>query len=202
MDLFELVTQQWQQQSIGEIIAVLLALAYVWLAAEESLWCWPAGFLSTSLYAYIYWDVSLVFQMLLNIYYMAMAVWGFLSWRKVGSNKLVISSMSLNKHIMAIGIGTLGTAVVFLIVRQWLHYELVLLDIGLSIFSLVATYLTVKKELENWYYWTFINVITIALLWQSQLYLTVILMLFYVVLAMRGLYHWTKVYQQKDAYSV
>lgn len=82
MNFVELFIQQWQQQSIGEIFAVLFALAYVWLAAQESIWCWWAGFLSTTLYVYIFWDVTLFFQMLLNVYYMAMAVWGIIHWSK------------------------------------------------------------------------------------------------------------------------
>jgi len=45
MEIWPSLVEQWQQQSIIEIFAVVLAVAYVWLASEESVWCWPAGFL-------------------------------------------------------------------------------------------------------------------------------------------------------------
>jgi nicotinamide mononucleotide transporter len=196
VDFAELVTQQWQQQSIGEIFAVLFAIAYVWLAAEESIWCWPAGFISTALYAYIYWDVTLFFQMILNVYYMGMAVWGLVHWGKSGQNKVIISRMKLNGHAIVIICGALATYAVFLFSAQFFDYDLVLLDITLTVFSLITTYLTVTKKLESWAYWSIINIVSIVLLFDRQLYLTMILMLIYLVLAVRGAVHWHKVYTE------
>jgi nicotinamide mononucleotide transporter len=195
---WELLLIQWQQQSIGEVFAVLLAVCYVWLATQESVWCWPAGFVSTALFAYVFWDVTLIFQMLLNIYYMAMAVWGFISWRKQGTNKVSISRMAWQEHINIVSLGFVGTGLVYLIARQWLNYDLVLLDITISIFSLLATYLTVVKKLENWCYWSLINISSILLLLDKQLYLTIVLMLIYLLLAIRGLIYWYKVYSREN----
>lgn len=198
MTFWELLLIQWQQQSIGEVFAVLLAVCYVWLATQESVWCWPAGFVSTALFAYVFWDVTLIFQMLLNIYYMAMAVWGFISWRKQGTNKVSISRMAWQEHINIVSLGFVGTGLVYLIARQWLNYDLVLLDITISIFSLLATYLTVVKKLENWCYWSLINISSILLLLDKQLYLTIVLMLIYLLLAIRGLIYWYKVYSREN----
>lgn len=199
MSFWELFVSQWQQQSMGEICAVILAVCYVWLAGKESLWCWPAGFLSTALYAYIYWDVNLVFQMILNVYYMGMAVWGLISWQKQGSNKVRITKMNWLDHLYTLGLGGAGTLIVYLIARQWLHYELVLIDISLTVFSLIATYLTVRKKLENWIYWSLINSSSIILLLEKQLYPTILLMIVYLILAIRGYVYWSKVYSEENA---
>jgi len=198
--LWELLLNQWQQQSLGEIFAVLLAVCYVWLAAQESVWCWPAGFISTFLFAYIYWDVMLVFQMLLNIYYMVMAIWGFISWRKQGSEKLKITRMRGIDHLLIIGSGAIVSCIVYLIAKQWLSYDSVFLDIMITVFSLLTTYLTVVKKLENWLYWSVINVSSIFLLLDKQLYLTIVLMLIYLVLAGRGLFYWYHVYNRENAH--
>lgn len=200
MNFWDLTVIQWQQQSIGEVFAVMLAVCYVWLAVHESVWCWPAGLLSTALYAYVYWDVALVFQMLLNIYYMGMAVWGFVSWRKQGVNKLRISRMRWQHHIYVLSLGIALTSFVYLIARQWLNYDLVLLDIAITVFSLLATYLTVVKKLENWFYWSLINASSIVLIFDKQLYLTIVLMLIYIILAARGLVYWNKVYNKENSH--
>lgn len=198
MEFTELLTQQWQQQSIGEIFAVLFAIAYIWLATEESIWCWPAGFISTALYAYIYWDVTLFYQMILNIYYMGMAVWGFVHWGKSGKDMVSISPMKLTDHALVAIAGALATAAVFLVSAQFFDYDLVLLDITLTVFSLITTYLTVTKKLESWAYWSIINLVSIVLLYDRQLYLTMLLMLIYLVLAVRGAIHWYQVYIEAD----
>ena len=200
MSILGLLVDQWVQQSIVEVFAVILSVCYVWLATQESVWCWPAGFLSTALFAYVYWDVTLIFQMLLNVYYMAAAMWGFMSWRKQGVNKLSISRMHLFEHLYILGIGTIGTALVYFVARQWFNYDLVLLDIGVTVFALLATYLTIVKKLENWCYWTVINATSILLLLEKELYLTILLTLIYIILAVRGLVYWYTIYKRENTY--
>lgn len=202
MDIWSTIVAQWQQQSVLEILAVIAATAYVWLASEESKWCWPCGFISTIIYVYLYWDVTLIFQMLLNIYYVAMAVWGFISWQKQGDNKLSITSMSLLLHSLVISGGVAVSLFVFMLASFWFHYELIMLDIIVSVFSLITTYLTVMKKLENWIYWTIINTASIYLLLETGLYLTILLMLVYIVIAIRGFFQWINTYtNQKVSYA-
>jgi nicotinamide mononucleotide transporter len=187
----QLLLEQWQQQSIAEIFAVVLAVAYVWLAAEESIWCWPAAFISTTLYVYVFWDVFLVFQMFLNVYYMVMAVFGFLHWKKTNQSGFYALQMPLKLHLLIIGGGLSLIVMVSFIATQWLSYGLLNLDLGITLFSLLATYLTVKKYLQSWIYWSIINTLSIYLFIQSQLYLTVLLMMIYLVIAIRGYVNWS-----------
>ncbi len=79
----QLATQfvsQFLQTSVLEWLAVILAIAYVWLAARQNVWCWAAAFTSTALYTWIFWQVSLPFQSALNVFYMVMAVYGYWQW--------------------------------------------------------------------------------------------------------------------------
>ena len=68
-----------------ELVAMLLALAYILWAAVGSIWCWPAAFVSTAIYTYIFYDVLLLMESALNIYYLVMAVYGYWSWQKDAS---------------------------------------------------------------------------------------------------------------------
>ena len=65
-----------------ELIAVVASLLYVVLAAKGNLWCWPAAILSTVLYTVIFYDVYLWMDSALQLYYLLMAVYGWLCWRK------------------------------------------------------------------------------------------------------------------------
>ncbi|MBT1450891.1 nicotinamide riboside transporter PnuC [Glaciecola sp. XM2] len=187
----EILAQQWQQQSMAEVFAVLFSIAYVWLAAEESIWCWPAALISTTLFVYVYWDVSLVFQMLLNAYYVVMAVVGFMHWKKTNASGFSALNMPLKLHLLIVIGGAFMLLLTVLIAQQWLAYELLYLDAGTTLFSLLATYLTVKKYLQSWVYWSVINALTIYLLLETQLYLTVVLMALYIVIAVRGYLNWS-----------
>jgi len=68
--------------SAWEVTAALLGMAYVILAARESQWCWPMAFISTLIYTVLFWEGQLPMQALLNFYYMAMAIYGFVLWRQ------------------------------------------------------------------------------------------------------------------------
>ena len=86
--------------SLWEITAALLGVAYVILAAKESLWTWIFGFASTLIYTIIFWEGALFSSSLLNFYYMLMAVYGFYSWRKGQENEeLKISSYTFSKDL-------------------------------------------------------------------------------------------------------
>lgn len=104
------------------------------------------------------------------------------------------------EHIYIFGLGIVGTIVVYLISRQWFSYDLVLLDIGVTVFALLATYLTVVKKLENWCYWIIINASSVLLLLEKELYLTILLMLIYIILAVRGLVYWYTIYKRENTY--
>ncbi|WP_395342154.1 nicotinamide riboside transporter PnuC [Ningiella sp. W23] len=192
---FSIALEQWQQQSMAEICAVVFSIAYVWLAAEESILCWPAALISTILFAYVFWDVSLFFQMLLNMYYVMMAIIGFLHWRKAKEDFNALH-MPLSLHLIVLGGGiSLTLVTVFLaqsIALQWFAYDLLVLDAGITMFSLLTTYLTVKKYLQSWMYWSIINALSIYLFASNELYFTVILMLILILLALRGYINWSQ----------
>ena len=67
-----------------EACAVVLAIAYLLLAAKENIYCWYCALLSTAIYTSLFWDVNLLMESALNIYYMIMAVYGWHQWRYGG----------------------------------------------------------------------------------------------------------------------
>lgn len=130
---------------------------------------------------------------------MGMAVWGLIHWGKSGNERVNISRMNTYQHLTVIAAGALLTAIVFMFASQFFQYDLVLLDITLTVFSLITTYLTVIKKLESWVYWSVINIVSIVLLYDRALYFTTVLMIIYLILACRGLLHWLAVYRQIEA---
>ena len=89
--------QAAQLMSPWEAAAVVLGIAYLLLAMRESLWCWYAAFASTSIFLVLFWNVSLVMESALQIYYLAMAVYGWWQWQHgTGDNRdLAISSLAV-----------------------------------------------------------------------------------------------------------
>ena len=86
-DVMQQVIDTFMAQSGWEMAAVALGIAYLLLAMRQSNWCWPAAFGSTAIFSWLFWDVSLVMESALNVYYLVMAVYGWWAWRS-GAERL------------------------------------------------------------------------------------------------------------------
>lgn len=187
-------------QSAWEWLAAALGIAYVVLAAKESAWCWPAAFVSTLIYTLLFWQGQLPMQSLLNLYYLSMAVYGWQQWRSkpFASNKntLEISQKSLGFNLVFISLGALAS----FFLGTWMKAETLsiapFLDAGVMVFSVMTTYLMVKKVLDNWIYWLIIDSVAIVLYWQNGYYATVIMFIVYILIAFYGYIEWRKTYSQ------
>ncbi|HFC30044.1 MAG TPA: nicotinamide riboside transporter PnuC, partial [Oceanospirillales bacterium] len=86
-DFFQKISQAFMAQSILEIIAVICATLYLILVVKENIWCWFFAFISTALFIYLFHSVSLLSESLLNIYYLIMAIYGWLQWKNKSNKK-------------------------------------------------------------------------------------------------------------------
>ena len=189
-----------------ELIAMLLALAYIILAAQGSLWCWPAALISTALYTVIFYDVLLLMDSALNIYYLVMAVYGYLAWQKNTSTStaqnqptknapLAIISWSGNRHLKICLILTITSLVVGYIIANYTPASFPYLDTFTTVFAVFATYLVTQKVLENWLYWVVIDALSIYLYIEKGLIPTTVLFIIYVIIAAYGYFKWLAIYR-------
>jgi nicotinamide mononucleotide transporter len=192
-EFFDIAVQQFQQQNLLELLAFVLSVLYVVLAARQNIWCWPCAFVGTGIFVYLFWEVTLVFQMLLNFYYIIMAVVGFLSWKEVKDKPtLAITRVDARVHILLIGVGCLVTWSLVKVGENSFSGDLVWLDAGTAVFSVIATVMTARKKIDNWIYWLVINPATAYLMFHSGLYLTCILMFLYTAMSIYGFFNWRR----------
>ena len=70
-----------------EAVAVLLSLIYVVLAVPRSRWCWVAGGVGSLIYVWLFARARLPMQSLLQVWYVGVAVFGFLRWSHEGTTR-------------------------------------------------------------------------------------------------------------------
>ena len=68
----------------AEIVAGVLASAYLVLAIRQAVWWWPCAVVSTGIYIVLFQEVALNMQSALNAYYLAKAEYGFWVWTRGG----------------------------------------------------------------------------------------------------------------------
>jgi nicotinamide mononucleotide transporter len=186
-----------------ELIAMLLALAYVILAAQGSIWCWPAAFVSTAIYTIIFYDVSLLMDSALNVYYLIMAVYGYWVWQKntqahhqQNSSPLVIVTWHVSWHVKACIILTIISLVLGYIMATITTASFPYLDTFTTVFAVFTTYLVAQKVLENWLYWIVIDTVSIYLYIEKGLIPTTVLFIINVLIAGYGYFKWLAIYRR------
>ncbi|WP_240464814.1 nicotinamide riboside transporter PnuC [Paraferrimonas sp. SM1919] len=197
VDWLILIATDISKQSWPELAAVTAAVAYLIFAIKQSLWCWPMAAISTSIYTLIFWDVALLMESLLNVFYLAMAFYGFWQWRYGGNQKTGVSLKvwPWHKHVVAVSCLALLTVAVGYVMQTNTHASFAYLDSFTTVFAVFSTWLIAIKLVENWLYWVLINLLSAYLFSQKGLYLTTLLHSFYVVMSLYSYWLWNKEYQ-------
>ena len=186
-----------------EATAVLFSILYLVLAIRESLWCWPAAFVSSVLTLFVVFGARLYPEVALNVYYAAMAVYGWYQWhyggRRQGAAQLPIGVWPLKMHALAIGGSIALAAVIGLPLSRHTQAAFPFLDAFLAVSSVVITYMVARKVLENWLYWLVVDSLWLYVYWQRELYLFVGLFALYLVLVVIGLVRWHRDWRAQAA---
>jgi nicotinamide mononucleotide transporter len=188
----ETVLNGARAMSPWEMAAVLLAIGYLLLAVRENIWCWYCAFASTAIYTVLFWDVSLLMESALNVYYMGMAVFGWYQWTRgnASGEGVSIQSLSRNQHlIIIVAIGNLSLISGYLL-SQYSDAAWPYVDSFTTWASVITTWLVAKKYLENWLYWIVIDTVSIPLYLDRGLPLTALLFAGYVIIAITGYISW------------
>lgn len=183
-----------------ELIAVLLAVAYLVLAIRENIWCWFCAAVSTALYVYLFASARLYMESLLNVFYFGMAVYGWIVWRSgQAGDDLPVSIWSLRTHVYAVsGIVCLAGASGYLL-QNFTDAAFPYVDSATTFGAFWATFLVARKVLENWWYWLVIDVASVFIYWMRGLEATAVLFIIYVILIPIGLVAWTRSYRRHQA---
>ncbi len=182
--------------SLWELIAVALAIAYLILAAREQIACWYCALASTAIYTVLFWDVQLLMESTLNVYYMAMAIYGWHQWRarERGGTALKIHTWPWRCHAIVIAAIILATIISGALLSRYSQAAWPYVDSFTTWAAVSTTYMVARKVLENWLYWFVIDAISIPLYLERGLPLTALLFAVYIVIVVIGYRHWQREY--------
>ena len=176
--------------SIIESVAVLFSILYVILAAKENIWCWAAAIINVSLYVYILYTVQLYPETGLQIFYFIMAIVGYYMWNK--QDKERIKEWSETKHLLIILFGAIFTFFMGFYFSTYTDSQMPIIDSFTTVFSIIATYMVIKKVLGNWLYWIVIDAVSVYIYFNRDLHLTSLLFVAYTIIAVFGYFAWMK----------
>jgi len=183
-----------------EWIAFLSSGIYTFLAARGNIWCWLFGMVGALFTLILCFDVQLYSEVLLQVFYIGMSIYGWVSWRSAASRNrsggsFTIQKMSSRLHWKVIVLGLI-VALILGYIWSWLGGALPYIDALTTSFSIITTWLIAKRYLENWLYWIVIDLTGIYLYVARDLNLLGLLFVVYTLLAIYGYMKWRKLYER------
>jgi nicotinamide mononucleotide transporter len=183
---------QLSDLQLWEILAVVLGILYLVLAIRQNIWCWAAAAASTSLYLFIMFEARLYMESALQVFYIAMAAYGWHEWRHGGEQggELAVSTWPIHFHVLAIACLLIVVAASGELLSRFSDAALPFLDSLTTWGAIFATWMVARKLLENWIYWFVIDSVAIYLYIDRGLYFTAAMFAGYLVMIVIGYRSW------------
>ena len=183
-----------------EIVAAILAIAYLILAMLQDIRCWVAWIISSLMYFFVMYSANLYMEALLQIFYIFIGLYGLYQWRFKADKKdaLKITTWSVKNHLIVIGALVFLTSLSGYVLMIYTAAASPFIDAFTTWGAIAASYLVAKKILENWFYWFVIDFVSVFLFISRELYPTALLFIVYLVLVVIGYSAWRKSWQLAD----
>ena len=179
------------KDSIAAVISAFFGITYTVLAGKGKPVCYLFGLTGSGFYVYLSYKNALWGNLILYAaYYIPMQILGFFRWnRHLKENKREIIKISLNIRerlkLFAVTLLLTLAATVFLVYTE---DKSPFIDGITAVFSVLGMYLTVRRAIEQWVVWLFVNGLS-AFMWLKiaisgeRVFSTVIMWSVYFILA-------------------
>jgi len=180
-----------------EFTAFVFGILSVWFARKENIWVYPTGLIATIITGYLLFVAGYLGDMLINVYFSIMSIYGWFNWLKKSKEGAVLQITRTSKKEKFIGIAlfVLTILVVFTIYKMF-DYQLNLdnyIDIIASGIFFTAMWYMANKKIENWTLWIIGNILVIPLYAYRGLGMLSLQYLIFTILATLAYLEWKKV---------
>lgn len=177
-----------------ELFAALLGAISVYLSVRQNIWSWPTAIVNVVVYAVVFYRAKLYADMGLQVIYALLSLYGWYEWLYGGEHRTALHVSRTTPRLGALlaVIGLTGAGALGLILRGATDAALPFMDSMLSSTSLVAQWMMTRKKVENWLVWIAVDVLYVGMFTFKHLYITAVLYLVFLILAVRGWIDWRR----------
>lgn len=185
-----------------EIAGFLVGLAYLYFEYHANRLVWLMSVFMPVMSLWTYYRVGLYADFAINVYYLIIAIYGYIVWTFGLSRKkrapLQISHMPSRNYLYA--------GLVFIAIYSFLAWGLIYFtnsnvpywDAFNTALSIVAMWMLARKYVEQWIAWFVVDAVSVGLDIYKGIYFYAVLYAIYTVIALLGYRKWLKLMAQQD----
>ena len=196
-DFFLEAYSAYSKLDIGlEFLAFSFGIISVIYAKKENILVYPTGIICTVITVYILYKAQYFGDMMMNIYYSLMSIYGWWNWSRIQNDKYLLKITRFSKN-------DLGLTVFLFLLTVTITYAVYIfnlteikipnyIDIFTSGIFFTAMWLMANKKLESWVFWIIGDVITVPLYAYRGLGMLSLQYIIFTILAIQGYIEWKK----------
>lgn len=179
-------------------IGVICGVVQVLLAKANNVLLYPFGIASILITLYVLYDAGLYAEILLNLYYLTMSIYGWAHWI-TRRDAVPVKADYSNKRdwIITISIVAAGFPLLYYTLIHFTDSTVPAWDAWVSATAWAGMWLLAKRRIENWVWLNISNAIAIPLLVYKGLHLYAALTLFLFVVAVFGYFEWKNIIRKE-----
>ncbi len=202
IELFEPYKTYSTMDIILEITAVFFAVASVLYSKNNNIKVYPTGIVNTLIFVYLFYKWELFGDMIINVYYFVMSIYGWYLWSNSSGNEQKMTITKTNSKDYKISalifiFSTIFVTFVYFLFEKfgvWWSY----VDIFTTGLFFVGMYLLAKRKLEHWIFLIVGDFILIPLYYFKGYTITGILFVMYTIIAVLGYLEWKKIWNNEN----
>ena len=193
----------YSQIDIGlEIFAVIFGFLSVWFSKNNNVLVFPTGLINTSIFVYLLLKWDLLGDMIINVYYFIVSIYGWYYWTRKNSknNYTPISKVDKNdqKIILIISIASaIFVSLMYSYFNKWSGMVSYIDILTTSIFF-AGMWLMARRKIESWIFWIIGDIISVPLYLYKGLAFTSFQYFIFTFIAILGYYKWKSIYNRKN----
>lgn len=177
-----------------EIAANLFTVICIFLAGRNSIHTWSTGIVACILFGILFYGANLYADVTLQAFFIITSVVGWKNWIPQNtSGSTEPPTNATNRYMqISLGAGLIGACVYGYLLHTFTNAYAPFIDSLVLMGSIVAQLLLMRRNIQNWPVWIFVNVLSVPLYFSRGLYVTSALYVVFLINAVWSYYHWRK----------
>ena len=187
---------------VTEATVFVFGILSVYYAKKENILVYPTGIIATFLTVYLLFKAGFLAEMVLNIYFSIMSIYGWINWSRMKGDVHVVSISRTNTKQKVIGIVLFFLTIAVTYVVYHLFDKEILpanyIDIVLSGIFFTGMWYMAMKKIENWTLWIIGDAIAVPLYADRGMGMLAVQYIFFTILAIMAYIEWRKILNNKE----
>ena len=185
--------------SYAEVLGTIFGLASVFLATKQNILTWPAYIIQIFFFFSIFYQIQLYSDMFLQIYFLGIAILGWITWSKEKPTSQPIHFLTIKQRLWIMVVLIISSLLIGIIVKDLHIYfpsifkkaaSYPFIDTFVTMLSIAASILIARRFIETWVLWFIVDIISVVLYIKKGVFFISLEYCIFLGLGVYGLYSW------------